>query len=89
METYLDSYPCFLRQALEAARYAVAAGLDRTAEVVSTGSDAPGTVLQTCSAEFRRRYEKAQMIVVKGQANYETLSGEGDRLFFLFKPSAR
>ncbi len=64
---------------------AVAAGLDQAAEVVSTGSDAPGTVLRLCSAEFRRRYEKAQMIVAKGQANYETLSGEGDRLFFLLQ----
>jgi uncharacterized protein with ATP-grasp and redox domains len=64
---------------------AIAAGLEQVAEVVSTGSDAPGTVLRTCSAEFRRRYEKAQMIVAKGQANYETLSGEGDRLFFLLQ----
>jgi uncharacterized protein with ATP-grasp and redox domains len=64
---------------------AVAAGLDQAAEVVSTGSDAPGTVLHLCSAEFRRRYDEAQMIVAKGQANYETLSGEGDRLFFLLQ----
>jgi uncharacterized protein with ATP-grasp and redox domains len=64
---------------------AVAAGLDQVAEVVSTGSDAPGTVLRLCSAEFRRRYDEAQMIVAKGQANYETLSGEGDRLFFLLQ----
>ena len=64
---------------------AIAAGLDRVAEVVSTGSDAPGTVLQTCSAEFRRRYEDAQMIVAKGQANYETLSSEGSRIFLLLQ----
>ncbi len=64
---------------------AVAAGLDQAAEVVSTGSDAPGTVLRLCSAEFRRRYDEAQMIVAKGQANYETLSGEGERLFFLLQ----
>jgi uncharacterized protein with ATP-grasp and redox domains len=25
------------------------------------------------------------MIIAKGQANYETLSGEGDRLFFLLQ----
>lgn len=64
---------------------AIAAGLDQVAEVVSTGSDAPGTVLSTCSAKFRRRYEEAQLIIAKGQANYETLSGEGDRLFFLLQ----
>jgi uncharacterized protein with ATP-grasp and redox domains len=64
---------------------AVSAGLDTVAEVVDTGSDAPGTVLRLCSAEFRRRYDEAQMIVAKGQANYETLSGEGERLFFLLQ----
>lgn len=64
---------------------AISAGLDTVAEVVSTGSDAPGTVLRLCSAEFRRRYDEAQVIVAKGQANYETLSGEGERLFFLLQ----
>jgi uncharacterized protein with ATP-grasp and redox domains len=64
---------------------AIAAGLDRIAEVVSTGSDAPGTVLRTCSPGFRRRYDDARMIVAKGQANYETLSSEGDHLFFLLQ----
>ena len=64
---------------------AISAGLDTVAEVVSTGSDAPGPVLRLCSAEFRRRYDEAQVIVAKGQANYETLSGEGERLFFLLQ----
>jgi uncharacterized protein with ATP-grasp and redox domains len=64
---------------------AVAAGLDQVAELVSTGSDAPGTVLVSCSPEFRTLYDRAEMIVAKGQANYETLSGEGQRLFFLLQ----
>jgi uncharacterized protein with ATP-grasp and redox domains len=64
---------------------AIAAGLDQVAEVVSTGSDAPGTVLRLCSSDFRRRYEEARMIAAKGQANYETLSNEGERLFFLLQ----
>jgi uncharacterized protein with ATP-grasp and redox domains len=64
---------------------ALAAGLDQVAELVSTGSDAPGTVLRSCSPEFRTLYQQAEMIVAKGQANYETLSGEGQRLFFLLQ----
>jgi len=64
---------------------ALAAGLDEAAEVVSTGSDAPGTILSRCSAEFRALYERAELIIAKGQANYETLSTEGERLFFLLK----
>ena len=69
---------------------ALAAGVDQVAEIVSTGSDAPGTVLDrgrghACSAEFRRLYDKAGLIVAKGQANYETLSEEGPRVFFLLQ----
>ena len=64
---------------------ALAAGVDRVAEVVSTGSDAPGTVLDRCSDEFRRLYDEAEMVVAKGQANYETLSEAGPRVFFLLQ----
>lgn len=64
---------------------ALAAGLDRVAEVVSNGSDAPGTILARCSADFRCLYESARMIIAKGQANYETLSEAGHRVFFLLQ----
>ena len=64
---------------------AQAAGVDRVAKVVSTGSDAPGTILRCCSAEFRQLYDEAELIVAKGQANYETLSDQGARLFFLLQ----
>jgi len=62
-----------------------AAGMDRRATVVSTGSDAPGTILRLCSAGFRRLYEEARLLIAKGQANYETLSAEGPRVFFLLQ----
>lgn len=64
---------------------ALAAGLGEHAEVVSTGSDAPGTILSRCSAPFRRLYDQADLIIAKGQANYETLSPGGKRVFFLLK----
>jgi len=64
---------------------AIAAGLEEVAEVVSTGSDAPGTVLEFCSLAFRQLYDEAEVIIAKGQANHEAL-GEGDRrLFFLLQ----
>jgi uncharacterized protein with ATP-grasp and redox domains len=55
------------------------------AEIVSTGSDAPGTILDHCSDEFRELYEKAELIIAKGQANYETLSEKGPRVFLLLQ----
>lgn len=62
-----------------------AAGLDRVAQVIDTGTDAPGTILGRCSAAFRRAYESADAIVAKGQANYETLSEEENGIFFMLQ----
>ena len=62
-----------------------AAGLDEVATVMSNGSEGPGTILERTSPEFRRLYDQAELIVAKGQGNYETLSDEGERLFFLLQ----
>ena len=64
---------------------ALAAGVDNVAKIVSTGSDAPGTILHRCSQEFRQLYEEADLVIAKGQANYETLSTSGARTFFLLQ----
>ncbi|MCK4306309.1 MAG: DUF89 family protein [Candidatus Eisenbacteria sp.] len=64
---------------------ALAAGLDSVATLIENGYDAPGTILNRCSAEFRRLYNEAELIIAKGQANYETLSQEGERVFFLLQ----
>jgi uncharacterized protein with ATP-grasp and redox domains len=60
-------------------------GLDRIVEVIHNGSDAPGTVLSDCSAEFRSRFASADLIIAKGQGNFETLSEEPGNRFHLFK----
>jgi len=61
------------------------AGLDKLVEIIDNGSDAPGTVLIDCSQEFKRRFAEADLIIAKGQGNYETLSDEQCNIFFLFK----
>ena len=61
------------------------AGLTRIVEVIDNGSDAPGTILETCSQTFRDRFEDADLIVAKGQGNYETLSGADKNIFFILK----
>jgi uncharacterized protein with ATP-grasp and redox domains len=61
-------------------------GLTRVAEVISNGDGTPGTVLGECSAEFRERFAAADVVISKGQGNYETLSGETkEGLFFLLR----
>ena len=64
---------------------ALAAGVNGAAEIVSTGSDAPGTILRSCSEEFRQLFDEADLVIAKGQANYETLSTSGARTFFLLQ----
>lgn len=65
---------------------AEAAGLADFVEVIDNGDDAPGTILDLCSPAFRRRFEAAELIIAKGQGNYETLNACWHRnLFFLLK----
>jgi uncharacterized protein with ATP-grasp and redox domains len=64
---------------------AQAVGLDKIVEVIDNGSDAPGTILSDCRPEFRHRFAEADLIITKGQGNYESLSNEPGNLFFLFK----
>ncbi len=64
---------------------AVMSGLAGTVELIDNGSDAPGTILSDCSEEFRRRFKAADLIIAKGQGNFETLSDEAANIYFLFK----
>ncbi len=68
---------------------AVQAGLDKVATVVSSGTDAPGTILKTCSPEFRRLVAESDLIIAKGQGNFEALSGEDLPIFFILKIKCR
>jgi uncharacterized protein with ATP-grasp and redox domains len=59
------------------------AGLDQVAKVISNGSDAPGTILEDCSEEFRNIFDRAELVIAKGQGNYETLNEvKGKKLYF-------
>jgi damage-control phosphatase, subfamily I len=64
---------------------ALAAGLDRTATIADNGSNAPGTLIKLCSEEFQKRLAAAKLIIAKGQANYESLSGFDAPIFFLLQ----
>jgi len=61
-------------------------GLMEIVDVIDNGSDAPGTILDDCSEMFRRRFEQSDMIIAKGQGNYETLSDVEKKIFFLIRP---
>ena len=64
---------------------AVASGLDRYANIISTGCDVPGVKLSECSEEFLKIFHSADIVIAKGQGNYETLSEPPRDLFYLLK----
>jgi hypothetical protein len=61
------------------------AGLPEIVRVISNGSDAPGTVLDECTPEFQELFAQADMVISKGQGNFETLSDTSREICFLFK----
>jgi len=58
-------------------------GLEQVAELISTGSDVPGVILEACSPPFRRAFDAADLIISKGQGNYESLKGVPAPIYFL------
>ncbi len=67
---------------LEDAHYT---GITNMVKVIDTGAAIPGVVLSYCSIQFRQHYEKADLIIAKGQGNFETMDHQDNRIFFLFK----
>nr|WP_321402511.1 ARMT1-like domain-containing protein [uncultured Desulfobacter sp.] len=48
-------------------------GLDTVCRVISNGFDAPSTLLEFCSDEFVHAYDNADLVISKGQGNFEGL----------------
>jgi uncharacterized protein with ATP-grasp and redox domains len=68
---------------LEDAKFAEIANF---ANVITNGADAPGTALEDCSEEFIREFEAADLIISKGQGNFETLNDCTDKhIVFLLR----
>ena len=58
-------------------------GLTDMLPVISNGSALPGTVLKHCSEEFRKIFNNADLVISKGQGNYETMSRLDHNIIFL------
>jgi len=64
---------------------AIESGLGEVAEIISSGSRAPGTKLSSCNSNFKKLFKEADLIISKGQGNYEGLSDEKRPVFFMLK----
>ncbi|AKI97745.1 damage-control phosphatase ARMT1 family protein [Kosmotoga pacifica] len=58
-------------------------GLDKVATVVESGSDAPGTLLDRITPQFKEILYSSEVVISKGQGNFESLSGLDRELYFL------
>jgi uncharacterized protein with ATP-grasp and redox domains len=57
-------------------------GLDQAAEIVSNGAPVGGTIYSLLPEEARSVLDGADVILSKGQGNYESLSGRGYHVFY-------
>ena len=64
---------------------ALLCGIDKIVPVISSGCDAPGTIFEFCSPAFLSLYKKCDLIISKGQGNFEALSGKKKTIYFLFR----
>lgn len=58
-------------------------GIDEYATIISNGDSSLGTVLSRVSEEFLEIYHKVDIVIAKGQANFESLSEEKKNIYFL------
>lgn len=58
-------------------------GVDEYAEIIDNGDGSLGTILNRTSPKFKEVYKKADVVIAKGQANYECLSEENKNIYFL------
>jgi len=61
---------------------AIDSGIEKVAEIISSGTTAPGTIMELCTNNFVEKFENADMIISKGQGNYEGLSNVNRQVFF-------
>ncbi|WHH59508.1 ARMT1-like domain-containing protein [Petroclostridium sp. X23] len=64
---------------------AYASGLSEHCNIISTGCNAPGLILEESSKEFSDIFRHADIVISKGQGNFETLSDVDREVFFLLK----
>lgn len=59
-------------------------GIDRIAQVLSNGKAVAGTVYEMMPQDAQKALDNADVILSKGQGNYESLSGLGRHIFYAF-----
>lgn len=59
-------------------------GLCSIVNVIENGTDIPGTQLNEISLKAKEKIDNADLIIAKGQGNFETLFGCGKNIYYIF-----
>ena len=69
---------------------AISTGVATLVSVIDNGHSAQGTILKDCSESFVAAFERTDLVISKGQANFETLSDRKDKdIFYLLRAKCR
>ena len=60
-------------------------GIDKLCDVIESGSKISGTALEQVSKEFKEMFDSSDLVIAKGQGNFETLFDADRKIYFLFK----
>lgn len=59
-------------------------GIDKVAKVIDNGYAIAGTIYDMLPKNARDIFDSADVIIAKGQGNYESLNGQGHHIFYSF-----
>jgi uncharacterized protein with ATP-grasp and redox domains len=60
-------------------------GIDKIAEVFSSGCDYPGLILSKTSKKFKSVYRNADVVISKGQGNFEAFNPPRKNIYYFFQ----
>lgn len=58
-------------------------GLDEITNTISSGDNSPGTIMTRVNKEFESFFHNSDLIISKGQGNYEGLAGNTQNIYFM------
>ncbi|MBR6651757.1 MAG: DUF89 family protein, partial [Anaerotignum sp.] len=63
---------------------ALQVGIEKCGKVIPNGTNIAGTYIPWVSAEVKKALEEADILISKGQGNFESLHGCGLNIYYLF-----
>jgi uncharacterized protein with ATP-grasp and redox domains len=60
-------------------------GMTKIVEVIETGSDGIGVKWDSVSEEFVKKYIESDIIISKGQGNFETMDKKKGNIYFMLR----